>query len=72
MLHVPFTVTVLPFAIVMGPALKPLLVEGMTMFSLMVVEFTLTIESVPNDGPPPPSSPHAPSLYPSNLSSVEL
>ena len=72
MLHVPLTVTVYPSAIVIGPAENPLLVEGMTMFSLMVVEFTLTIESVPNDGPPPPSSPHAPSLYPSNLSSVEL
>ena len=52
MLHVPFTVTVLPFAIVMGPALKPLLVEGMTMFSLMVVEFTLMIELAPRLGPP--------------------
>jgi len=72
MLHVPFTVTVNPSAMVMGPADMPLLVEGMVMSSEIVKLLTLIIESVPNEGPPPPSSPHAPSLYPSNLSSVEL
>jgi len=72
MLQVPVTVTVLPFAIVIGPALIPLVLAGMVMSSLIVFPLVLIMESTPNDGPPPPSSPHAPSLYPSNLFKVEL
>ena len=74
MLHVALfaIVTVLLFAIVMGPALKPLVLAGMVMFSLMVFALVLTIELVPNDGPPPPISPQPAAVCPSKAPSVEL
>ena len=53
MLQVPLTVTVKLFAIVTGPKVPPLVLAGMVMFSLIVFAFVLTIELVPNDGPPP-------------------
>ena len=56
-------VTVLPLAIVIGAAEKPLLNStpllalGPTVkFSLIVVPLVLIIESSPTDGPPPPTS----------------
>ena len=52
MLHVPFTVTVLPFAIVMGPAENAFWLAPTTMFSLMVFELYLRTLLVPKLGPP--------------------
>ena len=52
MLHVPFTVTVYPSAIVISPADIPLVLSGIVMFSLMVLALVLMIELAPRLGPP--------------------
>ena len=52
MLQVPAMVTVLLFAIVIGPADIPFVLAGIVMFSLMVFALVLIIDAVPNDGPP--------------------
>ena len=39
-------------AIVIGPALMPLVVDPMVIFSLIVCAFVLIILAVPSDGPP--------------------
>ena len=72
MLQVPFTVTVFPSAIVIGPALIPLLEAGMVMFSLIVSALVRIIELVPKLGPPPPISPQPAAVCPSKAPSVEL
>ena len=43
-------VTVLLFAIVIGPALIPFVLAGIVMFSLMVLALVLMILAVPSDG----------------------
>jgi len=45
-------VTVLLFAIVIGPADIPLVLAGIVMFSLMVLALVRMIELVPKLGPP--------------------
>ena len=50
MLHSPFTVTVKPESIDIGPALIPLVAESIVMFSAILFAFVLIIEFVPSQG----------------------